>query len=327
MIKKFAHSTKLLAAGALMAFASVTFAQQAFPNRQIRIIVPFAPGGGIDIVARLVGQKLAESFGQPVVVENRPGGSTVIGTEAVFKSPSDGYTLLAMSSSHVTNPHLIPKLPYDSLKDFSPVATLVNTEFVLALHPAVPARNLPEFIALAKSKPDQLNYSSAGNASSPHIAGELFSLTAGIRMQHVPYKGGAPAVVDLIGGMVQLSIQPPIFVISHINSGKLKGIAISGRSRFSGLPDVPTFAEAGLPDYEMNAWFGMLAPGGTPKAVIDKLSAEIERILLLPDMKQKLLLQGLEPFISTPDQFAALMKSDYEKYKKIIKTANIKLDY
>lgn len=324
MMKLFTRAAQVVIAAVLM--VGCALAQQAYPNKPIRIIVAFPPGGGIDIVARLVGQKLAESWGQQVLVENRPGGSTVIGTEALLKSAPDGHTLLAMSSSHVTNPHLIPKLPYDAIKDFAPVTTLINTAFVLAINPSVPANNLREFIALAKSKPGQLNYSSAGNASAPHLAGELLNITAGIKLQHVPYKGGVPAVNDLLGGLVQLTIQPPIFVLSHVKAGKLKALAISGNARFSALPDVPTFAEAGLPGYDMNAWFGLLAPAGTPKAVIDKLSAEIARILVLPDIKEKLLGQGLEPFISTPEQLAALMKSDLVKYGKLIRAANIKLD-
>jgi len=322
----FTVAARTLTAGLLIALAGPAAAQQAYPSKPIRIIVAFPPGGGIDIAARLVGQKLTESWGQQVIVDNRPGGNTVIGTEALAKSPPDGYTLLAMSVTHVINALLIPNLPYDSLKDFAPVATLANTASVLVLHPSVPANNLQELIALAKSRPGQLNQASTGSGGVGHLAIELFNIIAGVKMQRVPYKGGVQSIIDLTGGQVQMAIQPPIFVIPHIKSGKLRALAISGEARSPTLPQVPTFTEAGLPGYDVKIWWGVLAAAGTPQPIVDKLSTEIAKILATPDIKEKLDSQGVVPFLSTPDQFAALMKADTAKWARVIKTANIKLD-
>ena len=322
----FAAPIRLLVLSLLLAFAGSASAQQGYPNKPIRFIVPYAPGGSTSNVARLIGQKLTEAWGQQVIIDNRPGGNTVIGSEALAKSPPDGYTISLAASTHATVPHLLASLPYDPIKDFTPVATLVTTQLVLVLHPSVPANNLQEFIALAKSKPGQLNFASVGTGSSTHLAGELFNNVAGVKMQQVPYKGTAPALTDLIGGQVQLNFDTPITSIPHIKSGKLKAIAITGKTRLAALPQVPTFAEAGLPNYDFQLWMGVLAPAGTPKEIVNKLNTEIAKILTMPDMKEKLVSQGLEPFVSTPDQFAALIKSDMTKFGQVIKTANIKLE-
>lgn len=322
----FAAPIRLLVLSLLLAFAGSASAQQGYPNKPIRFIVPYAPGGSTSNVARLIGQKLTEAWGQQVIIDNRPGGNTVIGSEALAKSPPDGYTISLAASTHATVPHLLASLPYDPIKDFTPVATLVTTQLVLVLHPSVPANNLQEFIALAKSKPGQLNFASVGTGSSTHLAGELFNNVAGVKMQQVPYKGTAPALTDLIGGQVQLNFDTPITSIPHIRSGKLKAIAITGKTRLAALPQVPTFAEAGLPNYDFQLWMGVLAPAGTPKEIVNKLNTEIAKILTMPDMKEKLVSQGLEPFVSTPDQFAALIKSDMTKFGQVIKTANIKLE-
>ncbi len=322
----FAAPIRLLVLSLLLAFAGSASAQQGYPNKPIRFIVPYAPGGSTSNVARLIGQKLTEAWGQQVIIDNRPGGNTVIGSEALAKSPPDGYTISLAASTHATIPHLLANLPYDPIKDFTPVATLVTTQLVLVLHPSVPANNLQEFIALAKSKPGQLNFASVGTGSSTHLAGELFNNVAGVKMQQVPYKGTAPALTDLIGGQVQLNFDTPITSIPHIKSGKLKAIAITGKTRLAALPQVPTFAEAGLPNYDFQLWMGVLAPAGTPKEIVNKLNTEIAKILTMPDMKEKLVSQGLEPFVSTPNQFAALIKSDMTKFGQVIKTANIKLE-
>lgn len=322
----FAAPIRLLVLSLLLAFAGSASAQQGYPNKPIRFIVPYAPGGSTSNVARLIGQKLTEAWGQQVIIDNRPGGNTVIGSEALAKSPPDGYTISLAASTHATIPHLLASLPYDPIKDFTPVATLVTTQLVLVLHPSVPANNLQEFIALAKSKPGQLNFASVGTGSSTHLAGELFNIVAGVKMQQVPYKGTAPALTDLIGGQVQLNFDTPITSIPHIKSGKLKAIAITGKTRLAALPQVPTFAEAGLPNYDFQIWMGVLAPAGTPKEIVNKLNTEIAKILTMPDMKEKLVSQGLDPLISTPDQFAALIKSDMTKFGQVIKTANIKLE-
>jgi tripartite-type tricarboxylate transporter receptor subunit TctC len=314
-----------IAFAVLMAMAGSAAAQQPYPNKPIRFIVPYPPGGTTNVLARLVGEKLTESWGQPVIVDNRGGASTLIGSEALTRSAPDGYTILLAGSSHVLIPQLIP-MPFDPIKDFAPVATISSTEVILVLHPSLPASTLREFVALAKAGSGKLNYASAGNGSSIHLAAELFDIMTGVRMQHIPYKGSGPAVADLIGGQVQLAFQNPINVVPHIKSGKLKAIAISGTRRLAALPQLPTFAESGLPDFNATNWFGILAPAGTAKEIIDRLSSEVGRILVLPDISDKLTSQGQEPFISTPAELAALLKADMVRYAKIIKTANIKLD-
>jgi len=311
--------------GVLMAIAGSVAAQQAYPNKPIRLITPYPPGGATSVVSRLVGQKLTESWGQQVIVDNRGGGNTIIGSEAVAKSPPDGYTLLLVNSALVIIPNLL-SAPYDVIKDFAPVATVTSIGLILVLHPSVPASNLQEFIALAKSRPGQLNYASSGSGNSNHLVGELFQSLTGVRIQHVPYKGAGPGLTDLLGGQVQLYFASPPSAVPHIKSGRLKAIAVTGATRLSALPEVPTFTEAGLSDLNADSWQGILAPAGTPSAVIDKLSTEIAKILAMPDIKERLVSQGMAPFISTPEQFAMLLKSDFAKYAKIIKTANIKLD-
>ena len=323
---KIFNAVVRIVAVVLMAIAGSAAAQQEYPNKPIRIIVPFAPGGNTSMLARLVGQKLAESWGQQVIVDNRPGGNTIIGTEALLKAPPDGYTMLLVTSSHAINPLLMPNLPYDAMKDFAPVATLASSEYVLVVHPSLSANNLQQFIALAKSRPGELNYSTAGSGGVQQLASELFNILAGVRIQGIPYKGGGAAVTDLLGGQVQLSFQNTPAVVSHINAGKLKGIAITGEKRFVGLPQVPTFTQAGLPGFDVKNWFALLARSGTPKETVDKLSSDIARALRSPDIKDKLASQGLDPFISTPEQFAALMKAEMVKYANVIKAANIKME-
>jgi len=316
---------RAVAAGVLVAVASSASAQQSYPSKPIRFIVPYPPGGSTNTVARMVGQKLTESWGQQVIVDNRPGGNTVIGTEALVKSPPDGYTLMLTTLAHVIYPILLP-LSYHPIKDFTAVATISSTEIVMVLHPSVPAKTLQEFVALGKSKPGQLNYAMTGAGGLTHLAGELLSDMVGIKMQHIPYKGAGPALADLLGGQVQLAFQNPIQVISHVKSGKLKAIAITGDTRLSSLPQVPTFVEAGLSGYDLKTWFGVLAPAGTPKAIVDKLSTELARIVAIPDIREKLLSQGMDGFSTTSDQFASLMKADMTRFARIIKTANIRLE-
>ena len=317
--------TQILAVSMLMAAAGHTAAQQAYPNKSIRIIVPFSPGGSVDPLARIIGQNLTESWGQQVVVDNRPGGNSIIGTEAAAKSKPDGYTILLVGTTHVIMPQLLVA-PYDPIKDFAAVTTLISTELILVVNPSLPVKTLPEFIALAKAKPSQLNYGSSANGGSIHLFTELLSSAAGIKMQHVPYKGAAPSIADLIGGQIQLVFQVPIAVVSHIKAGKLRAIAISGESRLASLPEVPTLTEAGLPGVNVRNWNGLIAPAGTPKETIDKLAGEIARILTMPNVREMLISQGFEPFASTPEAYAALMKADSAKFARIIKAANIKVD-
>jgi tripartite-type tricarboxylate transporter receptor subunit TctC len=249
----------------------------------------------------------------------------VIGTDATAKSAPDGYTLLLTASSHVTTPQLLAT-PFDPIKDFAPVATISAADMILVAHPSLPANNLREFLALAKSKPGSLNFSSAGSGNPNHLAGELLNMMGGIKTTHVPYKGGAPAIVDLVGGQVQFSYGSPIIVMPHINSGKLKALGVTSASRMALLPQVPTIAEGGLPGYEVRIWYGLLAPAGTPKDVLAKLGAEVNRIVALPEMKERLDAAGMERLTVSADLFAKQMKADMDKFGRIIKEANVKLD-
>ena len=316
-------SRVLLASFALLLPAAVL--AQTYPTKPIRLIVPFPPGGSTTIMARLIGQKLTESWGQQIVVDNRGGGNTIIGSDALVKAPPDGHTILLVTSTHVINPSLLTT-PYDAIKDFAPVATLVGTETLMVVNPALPANNLQEFIALAKSKPGQLNFATSGSGTTNHLAIELFSILAGVKMQHIPHKGAGPAVTDLIGGQVQMFMNNAVPLTPFVKSGRIRAIAVSGGTRLLSLPDVPTFTEAGLPGYEVKSWQGILAPARTAKGVIDRLSREIATILHRPDVRDNLLIMGAEPFISTPQQFSALIKIDMVKYAKLIKEANIKLE-
>lgn len=315
-----------LAAAAPLFIASPAAAQPAFPAKPIRFIVPYAAGSSLDVQARLYAPKLAEGLGQPVFVDNRGGGNTVIGSEALLRSPPDGHTIMIVAATHVIVPSLLTKVPYDPIRDFAPVANLTRNELVLVVHPSLPARSLREFIALAKSKPGQLNFGSPGTGTATHLSIELFNLTAGIRMQHVPYNGAGPLTIDLLGGHIASSLQAPITVIPHVNSGRTRALAITGSSRLPPLPQVPTFAEGGLPGFAVKVWFGILAPAGTPKPVVDRLYAEFGKFLQLPEFREKLAAQGVDPFLLDPEQFAALIRSDFELWAKVIRTANIRPD-
>jgi len=309
----------------LMALAAAAVAQQPYPNKPIRLVSPNPPGGGTSIIGRLVGQRLSDSWGQQVLLDNRPGGNGFIGGEFVAKSPPDGHTIMVITSTFIITPSLYTP-PYDPIKDFAAVATLTKSELVLVLHPSIPAKNLREFIALVKSKPGQLNYGSSGVGAMTRLAGAYFDMMTGTKMQNISYKGTGQAMTDLLGGQVELGFLVPPPAIPHIVGGKLKALAVSGASRLSALPQVPTFTEAGLPGFDVSAWYGVVAPRGTPKAIINKLSAEIAKILAMPDIKEKIAAQGMDTFISTPEQFAPMMKEDMAKYAKIIKEANIRTD-
>jgi tripartite-type tricarboxylate transporter receptor subunit TctC len=300
-------------------------AQQNYPAKPIRIISPYPAGGTTDIMARLVGPKLTESWGQQIIVDNRPGGNTVIGTEAMVKAAPDGYTLLSILSSHVIVPNLAPT-PYDVIRDFAAVATIASTQLVLVIHPSLPARNLQQYIAFARSRPGQLNYGSGGSGTVTHLAGEFFNMQAGVKVQHIPYKGSVPALTDTVGGQMQAYFSPPIMAIGHIKSGRLVALATTGDTRLGALPAIPTAAEAGLKGFALDVWYGFLAQAATPRPIVDRLNSEIAKILALPDIREKLSSQGMEPFVSAPEQFAARMKTDYAKFAAIIKTAKIRLE-
>jgi tripartite-type tricarboxylate transporter receptor subunit TctC len=302
------------------------FAQGTYPNRPVRIVVPYPPGGSVDPVARLVAQKLTQLWGQQVVVDNRPGASTIIGTDAVAKAAPDGYTLLLTASTHVSNPLLFTNLPYDSVKDFTPVTPLYLAEFVLVAHPSVKASTLQELVAQAKANPGKLSYASAGPGNANHMGMELLGMMTGTRMLHVPYKGAGPLMTDLLTGQVQLYLAVPITVIQNVQNGKLKAFGTTAEKRLPLLPDVPTFAEAGLPGFGMKSWLGILAPAHTPPDIVARLNADFGRVLAMPDVRDKLLSQGQVPYHLAPEKFAQAMKSDTAEFARVIKAANIKLD-
>ncbi len=316
---------RMLSVCSLMAYVGTATAQQDFPNKPIRIIVPYAPGISLDIMARLIGPKITERWGQQVIVDNRPGGNTIIGTEALMKSSPDGHTILLTTTTHVLNALLLATLPFDAIKDFAAVTSLATSELALVVNPSLPANDLREFIALAKTKPGQLNYGTNSAGGPTHLAGVLLGIRADIKLQDVPYKGSAAVMTDLIGGRVQLSFQPPISIAPHIKAGRLKALAISGERRWPPMPQVPTFTEAGLPGFDMKYWFGILAPVGTPKASVEKLSIELGRVMNLPDVEESLRAQGIDVFVSTPEKFAEFMKADLARYTEIVKAADIKI--
>jgi len=313
---------RILAVAAALALAAGAAQAQQFPGKPIRILIPFTAGGTNDILARILGPKLGDALGQPVVVDNRPGGNTVIASQALLAADKDGHTLLLPGNSHVVVPHLTKTpLPFDSIRDFQPVATLARTGLFLVVTPSLPANDLKEFIALAKAKPGTLN-SAAPGGSINQLATEMFNSVAGVKLVHIPYKGSAPAVADVMGGQAQLSFQTPATVLGNVKAGKLRALAISGGIPFAD-PKVPTFAQAGLPGFDVELWFGLLAPAGTPRPIVDRLNAEVNKIIQGADFREKVAAQGLEVFVSTPEQYGAALRAESEKFAKIIKTANI----
>ncbi len=298
---------------------------QDYPNKPVRFIVPFGPGGPGDAIARMIGKKLNESLGQPVVVDNRSGATTIIGTELAAKSPPDGYTLLLISTTHAVNPGLFKKLPYDPIKDFAPVTMITATPFMLVIHPSVAASSVSELVALARSKPRQLNYGSSGNGSSIHLTTELLKTAAKIELTHVPYKGSGPAFIDLIGGQVQLLFSSTVSSLPHVKSGKVRGLAITSLKRAASLPTIPTIAES-YPGFESSSWFGMLVPAMTPKPIIERLLADTRAALTSSEVNQALMSQGAESGGSSPAEFAAYFQSEIKKWARVIDAAGIKLD-
>jgi tripartite-type tricarboxylate transporter receptor subunit TctC len=310
----------------MLVIAGSALAQQQFPSKPLRLISPYAPGGGNDTLARLIGQRLTQTLGQQVIVDNRPGANTIIATDLVARSRPDGYTLLFSGIGTFIINALLTPTPYDIITDFSPVAPLASNENIMVVNPAVPANTLQELIALAKAKPGQLNYATSSAGGIGHLLGELFKLMAGVDIQHIPYKGSSQALADVVGGQVQMSILSPIATINLIKGGKLKGIAISGEARSPVLPQVPTFAESGMPQFQAKTIYGILAPARTPREIVSALAREIAGIQRTPEFLEKLASQGVEAFVLEPQQFAAFIKSDMAKYAKVIKAANIKIE-
>ena len=317
--------TQLLAAVALCSIAVTAFAQQDFPNRPIRYITPFAPGGSQTVLARLIGQRLTEAWGQQVVVDNRPGANTIIGTHLAVKSRPDGYTLVSLGNALAGN-HTLFKTPYDALKDIAPIATVLSYENVLVVGPALPVSSVGELVALAKAKPGFITYGTSSAGGATHLLAELFNTVASINTRHIPYKGGGPAVTDLMGGHIHMFFSTPINVVAQVKSGRLKAIAVTGKSRLPAFPDAPTFIEEGFPAMYLTNWQGVGGPAGIPKPIIDKISAEIAKLVGMPDTREKFAQQGFEPYYNGPEQTAALIKADIAKYAKIIKDANIKVE-
>ena len=313
---------------ALMAQATPSSAQGTgpYPNRPIRMVVASAPGGILDTIGRIVATGIGPNLGQVVVVENRAGAGGIPGTEVVARAAPDGYTIGSVSTSHSINPSLYPKMPYDTLRDLVMISHTVNLKNVLVAHPSVPVNSVKELIALAKSKPGTLTFASAGNGQSNHLSGEIFKSMAGIDMVHVPYKGSAPGMTDTIAGNISVMFVDILSALPQIKAGRLKALGVTGSVRSPALPDVPTIQESGLPDFNGNTWLGMVAPAGTPREIVVRLSAETSKVLNAPDMRERLLAQGVEPVGSTPEQATAHLEAEMKRYAAAVKASGAKVD-
>ena len=302
-------------------------AEQAYPSKPIRLVVPFPAGGSLDVVARAIGQKLTEAWGQPVVIDNRPGAGGNIGADLVAKSAPDGYTILEGAlSTHAVNVSLYGKMPYDPIKDFAPITLVAVTPNVLVLNASFPVNSVPELLAYARANPGKLSFGSGSNGSAGHLAGELFKTEAGVDMVHIPYKGGAPALQALLAGDTQLMFDNLANAATQLKAGKLKALAVTTAKRSSLMPELPTLSETGLPGFDIYTWWGFMAPAGTPKEIVAKWNAEVTRILNSPEMKAFFAQQGAEPAPDSPEQFAALIRSEISKYAKIVKQSGAKVD-
>ncbi|MCD9119437.1 tripartite tricarboxylate transporter substrate binding protein [Cupriavidus sp. UGS-1] len=323
---------RLLAAGVALAttFAGVSgaaYAQDGYPTKPITMIVPFSAGGTTDILARIVGLQLGKALGQPVVIENRPGAGGNIGASLAAKAPGDGYTLfMGTIGTHAINQSLYSKLPYDPVKDFAPITRVAMVPNLVVVNPNVPAKSVKELIAYVKANPNKISYGSSGNGSSMHLSGELFNSMTGLNIQHVPYKGSAPAVNDLLGNQIGLMFDNLPSSYQHVKAGKLRPLAVTSAKRSPALPDVPTVAEAGVPGYEATSWFALYATGGTPKAIVDRLNAEVVKILAMPDVQKQMAGQGAEPNPEKPEQLAAFMKTEAAKWAKVVKASGATVD-
>ncbi|MFN6992780.1 MAG: Bug family tripartite tricarboxylate transporter substrate binding protein [Aquincola tertiaricarbonis] len=323
------HTLKLALAALLIALgppAATAQSANEYPNKPIRFIAPIPAGGSTDVLTRDIARRLQERCGQPTVVENKPGSTGSIGAALVARAPADGYTLLLVNSGHVINGHVYAKLPYDPIKDFVPVVHAATIAMGLFVHPSVPAKNLTEFLALARAKPGTLSFATSGNGGAGHLGGESIKTATGIDMVHVPYRGSAPALADVVAGQVQVSIADVPLARAHVRAGSLRPIALAAAQRSAALPDMPTFAELGVPNLDFSVWVGFLAPAGTPKAIIDKLNREIVAIVREPAMTARLLEIGFEVVASTPEEFGQTLKTDQERYGVVVRKAGVKLD-
>jgi tripartite-type tricarboxylate transporter receptor subunit TctC len=304
--------------------AVAAFAQAGYPAKPVRIVVPSSAGGGTDITARIIAPKLAERLGQQVVIDNRPGAGTMIGMELAAKAPPDGYTLLVAPSTLAINSAMYKKVPYDPVRDFAPITQLIAAPNMLVVHPSVPARTVKELISFARARPGQLNYASAGPGTNPHLSMELFLNMTGTRMVHIPYKGLAPGIIDLLAGHVSVAVATMLTGLPHVRSGRLRCLGTTGEKRASVLPDAPTVSEAGVPGYEASQWYGFLAQAQTPKEIVSRLHGETIRILQAPDMKERLGADGTEPVGNTPEEFARYIREELVKWAKVAKAAGIR---
>jgi tripartite-type tricarboxylate transporter receptor subunit TctC len=307
----------------LLGGAATAALAQSYPNKPIKLIVPFAPGGFTDVVARILGQKLSISLGQPFVIENKAGAGSTIGTDFVAKANPDGYTLVMISTTHVISPAIYPKLPYDPIKSFTPVGKLVDSAYVLMVNPKLPANNVAEFIALAKASPEKIHYASSGNGSSQHLMGGMFASMTGVKLKHVPYKGSGGAANDLVAGVVESSFAGVPNAMAQVPAGRLKALAVTTSKRIPQLPDVPTMQEAGVPGYSASVWLALLAPAGTPKDIVAKLNAEIAKVMNSPDTKKEMFAAGVDTDLSTPEALNVLMVQEMERWGKVVKEAGI----
>lgn len=324
--KPIALAVAGIAAALALAAPSAHAADTTYPTRTITIVVPASPGGAIDLVARLIGQKMTEAWGQPVVVDNRTGATGIIGTDLVAKSPPDGYTLALVASSHAINPSMVKKLPFDTIKSFEPVALTHVVPLMLVVSPSLPVKSVKELIAYGKANPGKLSFASSGSGGAPHFSGELFKSMAGVDMVHIPYKGSTLAHPDLTSGRVSLMFDTVAAIGPQVKGGKVRPLAVTTAKRSSTAPQVPTMAEAGMPGYETSTWGGVLAPAGTPRAVVDKLNAEINKALAAPDVRERLQNAGIEPAGGTPAQFAGFLQLEMGKWAKVAKDAGIQPD-
>ncbi|MGZ5091911.1 MAG: tripartite tricarboxylate transporter substrate binding protein [Burkholderiales bacterium] len=312
-------------AASLVAVCSAAFGQQ-YPAKPIRLLVGFAAGGPSDVASRTVGQKLTQKWGQQVIVDIRPGAGGTIASDAVAKAPPDGYTLLLPAFSHAVNPSLISRLPYDTLRDFTPIVLFASTANMLVTHPSIPAKTVRELIAIAKARPNQLTYGSAGNGTASHLAGELLNTMGGVSITHVPYKGIAPAHTDTMGGQISMMFDSLVTGIPAVKAGRLRAFGVTTLKRWPGAPDVPTMSEAGLTGYEVNSWYGLMGPAGLSREIVQRLNAEVIRSMAEPDARERLYSIGAEPMSNTPEEFAAYIRSEMAKWDKVVKAAGIRAE-